>query len=200
MKNLITRRDAIKFGTGAAISAAATPLLSSPVLADAAPNATDDICFMRAVDLLDALRNKQLSAREVMQAHLKQINRVNPKVNAMVTMVPEDELMAQAAAADEALAKGKWLGPLHGLPVGAKDLHETRGIRTTFGSPLHKDNVPDFDCRVVQREKEAGGIVIGKTNVPEFGLGSQTFNPVFGATHNPYDLPRLAEAAPAVDA
>lgn len=188
MKNLITRRDAIKFGTGAAISAAATPLLSSPVLADAAPNATDDICFMRAVDLLDALRNKQLSAREVMQAHLKQINRVNPKVNAMVTMVPEDELMAQAAAADEALAKGKWLGPLHGLPVGAKDLHETRGIRTTFGSPLHKDNVPDFDCRVVQREKEAGGIVIGKTNVPEFGLGSQTFNPVFGATHNPYDL------------
>ena len=143
---------------------------------------------MRAVDLLDALRNKQLSAREVMQAHLKQINRVNPKVNAMVTMVPEDELMAQAAAADEALAKGKWLGPLHGLPVGAKDLHETRGIRTTFGSPFTKTMSPIFDCRVVQREKEAGGIVIGKTNVPEFGLGSQTFNPVFGATHNPYDL------------
>ena len=120
MKNLITRRDAIKLGTGAAVSAAATPLLSSPVFADAAPNATDEICFMRAVDLLDALRKKQLSAREVMQAHLKQINRVNPKVNAMVTMVPEDELMAQAAAADEALAKGKWLGPLHGLPVGAQ--------------------------------------------------------------------------------
>jgi amidase len=96
--------------------------------------------------------------------------------------------MAQAAAADEALAKGKWLGPLHGLPIGVKDLHETKGIRTTFGSPLHKDDIPDYDCRVVQREKEAGAIVIGKTNVPEFGLGSQTFNPVFGATHNPYDL------------
>ena len=96
--------------------------------------------------------------------------------------------MAQAAAADEALAHGKWLGALHGLPVAVKDLHETTGIRTTFGSPLHKDYVPDFDCRVVQREKEAGAIVLGKTNVPEFGLGSQTFNPVFGATHNPYDV------------
>jgi amidase len=199
MSAKITRRDALKFGTGAAISAA-TPLLSSsvatsspgcaPLLASQAGTATspDEICFMRAVDILDTLRKKKLSAREVMQAHLRQINRVNPKVNAMVTQVPEDELMAQAAAADEALAKGKWLGPLHGLPVGVKDLHETKGIRTTFGSPLHKDYVPDFDCRVVQREKEAGAIVIGKTNVPEFGLGSQTFNRVFGPTHNPYDV------------
>jgi len=96
--------------------------------------------------------------------------------------------MAQAAAADEALAKDNWLGPLHGLPVAVKDLHETNGIRTTYGSPLHKDLVPDFDCRVVQREKEAGAIVIGKTNVPEFGLGSQTFNNVFGPTRNPYDV------------
>ncbi len=186
MKNNITRRDALKIGTGAAMSAAAAPLLSSPMFAT--PTSTDDICFMRAVDMLQAMRTKKLSSREVMQAHLKQINRVNSKVNAMVTMVPEDQLMAQAAAADEALAKGKWLGPLHGLPLGAKDLHETAGIRTTFGSPLHKDNVPNFDCRVVQRQKEAGAIIVGKTNVPEFGLGSQTFNPVFGATHNPYDV------------
>ena len=143
---------------------------------------------MRAVDLLDALRKKKLSAREVMQAHLKQIKRVNAKVNAIVTLAPEDQLIAQAAAADEALANGRLLGPLHGLPVAVKDLHETNGIRTTFGSPLHKDYVPDFDCRVVQREKGAGAIVIGKTNVPEFGLGSQTFNPVFGSTLNPYDL------------
>jgi amidase len=151
------------------------------------PHSSDEICFMRAVDMVDAIRNKKVSAREVMQAHLKQIHQVNAKVNAMVTLVDEDQLMAQAAAADEALAKGKWLGPLHGLPVAVKDLHETRGIRTTFGSPLHKDYVPDFDCRVVQREKEAGAIVLGKTNVPEVGLGSQTFNPIFGATHNPYD-------------
>src|SRR5712692_2242355 len=123
-----------------------------------------------------------------MQAHLKQIERVNPKVNAIVTLVPEEHLMAQALAADEAAAKGNFKGPLHGLPVGVKDLHATRGIRTTFGSPLHKDDIPNADCLVVEREKNAGAIVIGKTNVPEWGLGSQTFNPVFGPTLNPYDL------------
>jgi amidase len=142
---------------------------------------------MRAVDMVEAIRTKKLSSREVMQAHLKRIARVDARVNAMVTMVPEEQLMAQAAKADEALANGKWLGPLHGLPVAVKDLHETNGIRTTYGSPLHKNNVPDFDCRVVQREKEAGAIMLGKTNVPEFGLGSQTFNRVFGPTRNPYD-------------
>ena len=198
----LTRRDALKLGTSAALSAAAAPLLSSSNAAlpavdetlamnnplSTAPVPSDDICFMRAVDILAAMRAKKISAREVMQAHLKQIHRLNEKVNAIVTLVPEDQLMAQAAAADEALAHGKWLGPLHGLPVAVKDLHETSGVRTTFGSPLHKDYVPDFDCRVVQREKAAGAIVIGKTNVPEFGLGSQSFNPVFGATRNPYDL------------
>jgi amidase len=143
---------------------------------------------MPARQVADLIRQKKLSSREVMQAHLDQINRVNSKVNAIVTLVPEDQLMAQALAADESLAKGNWLGPLHGLPIGVKDLHETQGIRTTYGSPLHRDFVPDFDCRVVQREKNAGAIVIGKTNVPEFGLGSQTFNPVFGPTHNPYDV------------
>jgi amidase len=200
----LRRRDALKIGTSAAISAAATSLLSSridkfvaasernPAVASgkATPNSSDEICFMRAVDILNAIRKKKLSAREVMQAHLKQIDWVNTKVNAIVTLVPGEQLMAQADAADEALAKGKWLGPLHGLPVAVKDLHETNGIRTTFGSPLHKDYVPDFDCRVVQREKDAGAIVIGKTNVPEFGLGSQTFNPVFGSTRNPFDLTR----------
>ncbi len=203
MSSALTRRDALKLGTSAVISAAAIPLLSSPSESQptaggasnlaldaqaASQNSSDEICFMRTVDIMDAIRRKKLSARELIQAHLRQIKRVNPKVNAIVTLIPEDQLMAQAAAADEALAHGKWLGPLHGLPVGVKDLHETNGIRTTFGSPLHKNFVPDFDCRLVQREKEAGAIVIGKTNVPEFGLGSQTFNPVFGPTHNPYDL------------
>jgi amidase len=181
----MSRRDALKLGTGTALSAAAPPLFASSF----APStvAGDDVCFMRAVDIVQAIRTKKLSAREVMQAHLKQIHRVNAKVNAIVTLVGEEQLMAQASAADEALAQGKWLGPLHGLPVAVKDLHETKGIRTTYGSPLQKNNVPDFDCRVVQREKEAGAITLGKTNVPELGLGSQTFNPVFGATRNPYD-------------
>ncbi len=179
----MTRRDTLKIGTVAAISAATNPLTSQTTQAG-----PDEICFMRAVDIMEAIRKRKLSSREVMGAYLKQIGRVNPKVNAIVTLAPEERLMAEAAEADEALARGKWLGPLHGLPVGVKDLHETSGMRTTYGSPLHKDYVPDFDCRVVQREKAAGAIVIGKTNVPEFGLGSQTFNKVFGATHNPYDL------------
>jgi amidase len=202
MPEKISRREALKLGTSAAVSAAVGPHLSAA--ANPGPDETDprpghaiedspmpsesDICFLPARQMADLIHEKKLSAREVMQAHLKQIRRMNSKVNAIVTLVAEDQLMAQAAAADEALAKGNWLGPLHGMPVGVKDLHETKGIRTTFGSPLHRDYLPDFDCRVVKREKEAGAIVIGKTNVPEFGLGSQTFNPVFGATRNPYDL------------
>jgi amidase len=202
MTDTLSRRDALKLGLGtsAAISVAADPLSGSTIKEPEAPTEphraktsegeapNSEICFMRAVDILSAIRSKRLSAREVMQAHLQQIHRVNDKVNAIITLVPEERLMAQAAAADEALAHGNWLGPLHGLPVGVKDLHETKGIRTTFGSPLHKDDVPNFDCRVVQNEKEAGAIVIGKTNVPEFGLGSQTFNSVFGPTRNPYDV------------
>src|SRR6266852_9658057 len=204
MTGRITRRKALKLGTTAAVSAAISPHLSSPskpkpsessrssantfVDSPLPPASDSEICFMPARQMADLIRQKKLSSREVMQAHLKQISRVNSKVNAIVTLVPEDQLMEQASAADEALAKGKWLGPLHGLPVGVKDLHETRGIRTTYGSPLYRDFVPDFDCLVVQREREAGAILVGKTNVPEFGLGSQTFNPVFGSTRNAYDV------------
>ena len=124
-----------------------------------------------------------------MEAHLAQIERVDPKVNAIPTLLPERALEA-AAAADEALAKGATPGPLHGLPVAVKDLALTKGIRTTFGSPIYADFVPDVDELIVERMKAAGAIVIGKTNVPEFGAGSQTFNPVFGETLNPYDTGR----------
>ena len=146
-----------------------------------------EICFMRATDLVAMLRKRKLSAREVMQAHLRQIERVNPKVNAIVTLVDEDKLMAQARAADDIVARGDSIAPLHGLPVAVKDLTETMGIRTTYGSPLYRNFVPDHDALVVERMKNAGAIVIGKTNTPEFGMGSHTFNPVFGATLNPYD-------------
>ena len=133
------------------------------------------------------VRARKLSAREVLAAHLKQIERVNPKVNAIVTLAPE--LAADAAAkADEMQARKATLGLLHGLPVAHKDLLETRGIRTTFGSPLYKDYVPTEDDIVVERIRRAGAITIGKTNTPEFGAGSQTFNTVFGATRNPWDL------------
>src|ERR1700730_11621662 len=152
------------------------------------PHQHNEICFMRATDLAAMIREKKLSAREVMEAHLRQIEQVNPRVNAIVTLVDENQLMAQAWEADEIIAKGKPLGPLHGLPVAVKDLTETKGIRTTYGSPLYRDFVPDYDAIVVERMKNAGAIVLGKTNTPEFGMGSQTFNPVFGATLNPYDL------------
>ena len=133
------------------------------------------------------IRARKLSAREALAAHLQQIERLNPKVNAIVTLVPE--MAADAAAkADEMQAHEETLGPLHGLPVAHKDLLETKGIRTTFGSPLYKDYIPTEDDIVVERMRRAGAIAIGKTNTPEFGAGSQTFNTVFGATHNPYDL------------
>jgi amidase len=145
-----------------------------------------EICFFTATELIRRIRAKDLSAREVVGAHLAQIERVNPQVNAIVTLLAE-QAMDQAATADEALARGKEIGPLHGLPVAHKDLHLTKGIRTTFGSPIFKDFVPDQDELIVERLKKAGAITIGKTNTPEFGAGSQTYNPVFGETLNPYD-------------
>ena len=110
--------------------------------------ATDELCFMTATALAKKIRSKQLSAKEVMTAHLEQIDRVNPAVNAIVTYLPE-QAMEGAAAADEMLARGKTGGPLHGLPVAHKDLVETRGIRTTYGSPIYKDNVPEQDALIV---------------------------------------------------
>jgi amidase len=132
------------------------------------------------------IRAKDLSAREVMIAHLDRIAQVNPRVNAIVTLVA-DRAMAQAADADEALARGDDVGPLHGLPIAHKDLQLTKGIRTTFGSPIFTRFVPDQDSLIVERLRAAGAIAVGKTNTPEFGAGSQTFNPVFGSTLNPYD-------------
>jgi len=145
-----------------------------------------EICFLTATELVRRIRGKDLSAREVMEAHLAQIERVNPKVNAIVTLLPE-QAMEQASAADEALAGGREVGPLHALPIAHKDLVFTRGIRTTLGSLAFKEFVPEQDALIVERLKKAGAITIGKTNTPEFGAGSQTYNEVFGKTFNPYD-------------
>jgi len=142
---------------------------------------------MNATEMADLIRRKKLSARETMDAHLKQIERVNPKVNAIVTLVAE-QAIENARKADEAQARGAALGPLHGLPIAHKDLVETAGIRTTYGSRIFKDNIPKHDAILVERIRNAGAICLGKTNTPEFGAGSQTFNAVFGATKNPFDL------------
>jgi amidase len=158
----------------------------APVLAQAATR-DGELLYLSAVDLASRIRRKQVSAREVMAAHLARIEAVNPKVNAVVTLVGE-RAMADAAKADELLARGSRLGVLHGLPVAHKDLVDTAGIRTTSGSPFYRDNVPTRDALIVTRIRAAGAVTLGKTNTPEFGAGSQTFNTVFGATRNPYDL------------
>jgi amidase len=148
-----------------------------------------DICRLSAVEMARLLRARELSAREVLSAHLAHIERVNRTVNAIVTLVP-DQAMEKARQADEAIAQGREVGPLHGLPIAHKDLQPTKGIRTTFGSPIFKDFVPADDSLLVERIREAGAILVGKTNTPEFGAGSQTFNPVFGSTLNPFDRTR----------
>jgi amidase len=144
-----------------------------------------------AITLARMLRGREVSAREVIAAHIARIEAVDPAVNAVVTRCFE-QATAKAAAADQALARGEPPGLLHGLPVAHKDIVDTAGVRTTYGSPLFAENVPDRDELVVSRMAGAGAISLGKTNTPEFGAGSHTVNPVFGATHNPYDLSRSA--------
>ena len=179
-----------QFNTTFAASAAYTaldPLAATQLSAQAAPGASPELCELTAVELATRLARTEVSAREVMSAHLAQIERINPKVNAIVTLVAE-RAMAAAAAADETLARRGPMGVLHGLPVAHKDLVDTAGIRTTQGSPFYRDTVPTRDGLIVTAMRAAGAITIGKTNTPEFGAGSQTFNTVFGATRNPYDL------------
>ena len=192
MSDNLSRRE---FGTllGAAAIAGAVPgsanaaAPSEPSVSTPLPPAAHELCDLPAIELADRIKKKQVSAREVMTAHLARIERVNPKINAVVTLVAE-RAMADASKADEHHAKGGVLGPLHGLPVAHKDLVPTAGIRTTFGSPMFHDNVPTVDALIVKRIRAAGAITLGKTNTPEFGAGSNTFNPIFGATHNPYNL------------
>jgi amidase len=147
-----------------------------------------DLTDLSATDLSSALARRTVSAVEAMTAFLDRIDAINPSVNAIVSLRPRDDLMAEAQAADAAPRRG-WL---HGLPVAVKDLVATRGLRTTWGSPIHADVIPDADDLVAARMRAAGAIFVGKTNVPEFGLGSHSFNPVFGVTRNPYDLTRSA--------
>jgi amidase len=147
----------------------------------------DTLIRLSAVNLAALIRRKEISAREVLDAHLRQVDRMNPRVNAIVTLDAE-EAMRRAEHADREIAHGRFLGPLHGLPIAHKDLLDTAGMRTTYGSPIFRDHVPDRDARIVARLRRCGAIAFGKTNTPEFGAGSQTFNPIFGATRNPYDL------------
>ena len=147
--------------------------------------------YSTAREMAAAVAGKEISARELLDLHLDRIAAVNPAVNAVVSL-DEERAREGAAAADEALAHGDPVGPLHGLPHAFKDTHEVGGWRTTFGSPLRADYVPRRDELIAERIRGAGAVVIGKTNVPEWAAGSHTFNPIFGTTRNPYDLSRAA--------
>ena len=147
--------------------------------------ANDDLCTRPATELAALLRAREISARELLEAHLDRIEKLNPDVNA-------DRHAGRRRGAGRRRRRRRRagrrpsVGPLHGLPVAHKDTHATGGMRTTWGSPLHANTVPARDELVVARLKAAGAIRVGKTNVPEFAAGSHTFNPVFGVTHNPY--------------
>jgi amidase len=150
------------------------------------PARLEPLCDRSATDLASMLRRREVSARELVEAHLARIARINPRVNAIVTLCAE-RAMADAERADEALVRTGPIGVLHGLPIAHKDLVDTAGIRTTRGSRFFQDHVPAADAPIVARLHAAGAITCGKTNTPEFGAGSQTFNDVFGPTRNPYD-------------
>ena len=152
----------------------------------------DDLCFMSGRDLAALIRSRKVSSREVMAAHLRQIERINPVINAIVAKLDDRECLALAEEADRALMRHDRVGPLHGLPWAFKDLEAVIGFPFTNGSPIHQSNMPTEDTLLVERIRAAGAIPIGKTNVPEFGMGSHTYNRVYGITRNPYDTAKSA--------
>jgi amidase len=164
--------------------------LGSELHEPAAP--LSDIVAMDAAALTAAIHARDVSCVEVMTAYLDHVVGLNPKVNAIVALQDRAGLLAQAGERDAQLARGAPMGPLHGFPHAVKDLQPVKGIRSTWGSPILKDFVPAADSVMVERLRQAGAIMIGKTNTPEFGLGSHTYNSVYGATRNPYDQSRSA--------
>ena len=151
-----------------------------------------DVIFASARDLAKQIRARKISAREVMTAFLAQIARLNPQLNAIVAKLDDDRCLALADKADHALGNGGPIGPLHGLPIAFKDLEPAVGFPQSKGSPIFKNFMPEADSVLVERLRRAGAIPIGKTNVPEFGMGSQTYNNVYGVTRNPYDPSKTA--------
>jgi amidase len=165
-------------------------LLSAPLPISVrlfAANLPADLTDLSASDLSIAIRTKQASCVEVMQAYLNRIHRYNPTYNAIITMVDDDELLRQALQADQALAKGDYWGWMHGMPHAVKDLAPVAGMLHTSGSPMFANRIAEEDSLLVAKIRNQGALFIGKTNTPEFGLGSQTYNPIFGATGSAYD-------------
>jgi amidase len=186
------RRDFLKAaGAGAALGtiAGCAGTQEAPLMAGAT---SSELCYLSASELATLIGTRELSAREVMAAHLEQIARLNPRINAIVAKLDDDACLALAEAADRRAASGAALPPLHGLPIAFKDLQPAVGFPHTRGSLIYKDAMPAEDSILVERLRNAGALPIGKTNVPEFGMGSHTYNKVYGTTLNPYDLTKSA--------
>jgi amidase len=191
------RRDFLRLaGTAVTLGASARPAdarrPSSSAVAPPVAQDASDLCFTNAIELARLIHTRQLSAREVMNAHLERIRRVNPQVNAIVAKLDDEQCLALADAADRRAARGEALAPLHGLPIAFKDLQAAVGFPFTRGSPIFRREMPPADSVLVERLRRAGAIPIGKTNVPEFGMGSHTYNTVYGTTRNPYDITKSA--------
>ena len=184
----ISRRMVLGLAAAASASAAvnAVPQAATRI------RRINELVMMDAVSLASAIRSRQTSCVEVMTAYLDHIEKLNGSVNAIVALQDRTDLLSQAHERDKQLVRGESMGPLHGFPHAVKDLQAVKGIRTTMGSPILKDSVPSADSLMVERLRKAGAIFIGKTNTPEFGLGSHTYNAVYGATRNAYDITRSA--------
>ena len=185
-KAALSRRKVLGLAAGATLGAA---VQAAPGRGAARVN---EIVLMDATVLSRAIHSRRISCAEVMNAYLDHIGRFNPKVNAIVALQERQDLLALARERDAQLARGEFMGPLHGFPHAVKDLQAVKGIRMTMGSPIMKDFVPAADGLMVERLRAAGALFIGKTNTPEFGLGSHTYNPVYGVTRNAYDSTRSA--------
>ena len=173
--------------TGQLGAALAVPSLAGGATSTSAIGNATEITQLTASQLSLAIKQGQISCVEVMQSYLGRIAKYNPTYNAIVSLQNHDDLLKQAATADADLRKGNYRGWMHGMPHAAKDLSDVKGILSTSGSPILKDNIAKSDSIFVERIRQQGAIFIGKTNVPEFGLGSQSYNPVFGVTRNAYN-------------
>lgn len=185
------RRNAQRYPRRTFLQAAvAASSLAQLPMSLAAQSPTSDLTDLSASALSAAIRARKVSCREVMQAYLARIHRYNGTYNAIVSMLDDDELIRLAAEADRDLDEGRYRGWMHGIPHAVKDLANAQGFPTVKGSPLLTDSFPEADDLFISRIRSAGAIFIGKTNTPEFGYGSQSYNPVFGPVRNAYD-PRL---------
>jgi amidase len=188
-----TRRDFVtRIGSAVTLGALAPASLPLASAATSSPASAHPLCFTGGRELARLIRDRKVSAREVMTAHLRQIERLNPTLNAIVAKLDDAKCLALADEADQRLARGERIGPLHGLPFAHKDTEPAVGFPFTRGSVAYKNDMPKADSVVVERLRQAGVVAIGKTNIPEFGFGSHTYNRVYGTTCNPYDTSKSA--------